>query len=513
MRQLTVGCLFAVLGMGCGAGEETSAGAANEIPADAAEETSAGAGSNLAPDPGAEPGSGSGAIGIDAEVPDASPDPGPTVTSGVGSDTTIVNRTFLFRRPDHIRGIYVNSWSAGSRRRMAALLDLARRTEINTFVIDIKDASGYVSHPSEVPLAVETGATGDIRIPSLSWLLGQLETAEIYPVARIVIVKDPVLAAARPELAVQDTAGGVWTDNNDVVWLNPFNRDVWEYHVDLAREVAEMGFREIQWDYVRFPDAPASALGRAHFPGRGGQPKTAAIREFLAYSRDELSDLDVQVTADVFGVTTSATRDVGIGQVWESFIDVVDVALPMVYPSHYWKGSFGIEQPNAHPYEIVRQALSDALRRSAALDRAGTTRPWLQDFTLGSPRYEAPEVRAQIQAAYDLGIMEWVLWNPGSRYTEDALEPAEGFPVEPLVRIADQIVPVSRRFELFDTTTVVAEPAEAVNNTSEGDSVRDASGPPATDTLTVQPTTLPDTLAVQRTARPDTTGTARRGLR
>ena len=341
-----MGCLLAVLCTGCGVGEDVPAGAAEETPrGTAGVEAESGAGSELEPAPAAAPDPAGNGIGGASEVPDASADPtdpAQAATPGLGTDTTPANRTFVFHRPDHVRGIYVNSWSGGSRRRMAALLDLARRTEINTFVVDIKDASGYVSHPSKVPLAVEIGATEDIRIPSLSWLLGELEAAEIYPVARIVIVKDPILAAARPEVAIQDTAGGVWTDNNDVVWLNPFNRDVWEYHVDLAREVAEMGFREIQWDYVRFPDAPASALGRAHFPGRDGQPRTAAIRGFLAYSREALSDLEVDVTADVFGVTTSATGDVGIGQVWESFIDVVDVALPMVYPSHYWKGSFGI---------------------------------------------------------------------------------------------------------------------------------------------------------------------------
>lgn len=451
---------------------------------------------DIAADSEAGPETDASSIGTDGDtlVATTDADSAHRTSDSIVADTTPAERTFFFfTRPDHIRGLYVNSWSGGSRRRMAALIDLAERTEINTFVIDIKDASGYVSHPSKVPLAQETGATEDIRIPSMAWLLGQLEEAGIYPVARIVIVKDPVLAAARPELAVQDTAGGVWTDNNGVVWLNPFNEAVWEYHVDLAREVAEMGFPEIQWDYVRFPDAPASALGRAHFPGRNGQPRTEAIREFLAYSRDALADLEVDVTADVFGVTTSATRDVGIGQVWESFIDVVDVALPMVYPSHYWKGSYGFEEPNAYPYEIVRKALRDALERSAALEGAGATRPWLQDFTLGPPRYEAPEVRAQIQAAHDLGIMEWVLWNPSSRYTEDALEPAEGFAVEPLVRVGNQVVPVSMRFELFDTATVVAQPDEA---SASGDS---ASGPdggaPATDTLPEAAGTRPDTVA------------------
>ena len=218
---------------------------------------------------------------------------------------------------------------------------------------------------------------------------------------------------------------------------------------------------------MRFPDAPASQLARARFPGGDGVSKADAIRAFLSQSREDLADLDVEVTADVFGVSTSATGDVGIGQVWESFIDVVDVALPMVYPSHYWRGSFGYEAPNSHPYEIVREALEHALRRSAAVEGAGSTRPWLQDFTLGKPRYGAPEVRAQIQAAYDVGIHEWILWNPGSRYTEEALEPVDGFKTDPLMRIASEIVPVSKRFELFDTVTAI--PAEQTG--SETDSL------------------------------------------
>ena len=194
-----------------------------------------------------------------------------------------------------------------------------------------------------------------------------------------------------------------------------------------------------------------------------------AIRDFLKYSQAELAEIGVSVTADVFGVTTSARRDVGIGQVWESFIDVVDAALPMVYPSHYWKGSFGIATPNAYPYEIVKGALRDAVRRSEVVDGAGSTRPWLQDFTLGKPRYEAPEVRAQIQAAYDVGINEWILWNPGSSYTEEALEPVGGFVTEPLMRVAGQIVPVSRRWALLDTATARApEQAGAGADTSAG---------------------------------------------
>ena len=506
MKHLAAGLMIAILFSGCKEGEDVSR-------QDAETAGTPAGGANTAPEAGsslpaasveemqvAGPSTGEVAVegihagaGAPGESPVAAPaaarpnpDPDP-LTRAVGeSGLTADERTFFFfERPEHVRGIYVNSWSAGSRRRMAALIGLAQRTEVNSFVIDIKDATGYVSHRTAVPLAREIGATGEIRIPSMTWLLSQLEEAGIYPIARIVIVKDPLLAAARPGLAVQDTSGGTWEDNNGTVWLNPFNRGVWEYHVDLAREVAEMGFPEIQWDYVRFPDAPASALGRARFPGREGRPRTEAIREFLAYSRAELSELGVDVTADVFGVTTSATRDVGIGQVWESFIDVIDVALPMVYPSHYWKGSFGYEKPNSYPYEIVRRALEEAVERSAGMEGAGATRPWLQDFTLGPPRYEAPEVRAQIQATYDVGIEEWILWNPGSRYTEAALAPAGGFIEEPMVRIANEIVPVSRRFELFDTVTVVAEEGE---------------GPEGTDSVQA-PRRATDTTGVRRGGR------------
>jgi len=155
-------------------------------------------------------------------------------------------------------------------------------------------------------------------------------------------------------------------------------------------------------------------------------------------------------------VTTSARRDVGIGQVWEAFIDELDVALPMVYPSHYWEGSFGFTEPNAHPYEVVGRALRDAVGRSAQIEGAGRTRPWLQDFSLGQPAYTAAEVRAQIQATYDAGIDEWILWNPGSRYTEAALQPEGGFEGEPYIRLADRLVPASERWAVLDSVATSA---------------------------------------------------------
>ena len=389
------------------------------------------------------------------DVP-ASPGAPDTVTLVRGPREDFPNARFP--RPESVRGLYVNAWAAGSQRRMTAMLDIARRTEINSFVIDVKDATGFISHRTEVELAHAIGATDEVRIDDLPALLDRLEAEGIYPIARIVIVKDPILTTYRPEFAVLDTAGGIWVDGKGVAWLNPYSDDVWIYHVDIAREVAKMGFPEIQWDYIRFPDAPASDLGRAVFVGAEGRTRADAIRGFLEYARSNLADLPVRTTADVFGVTTSFRRDIGTGQVWEHLIDVVDVALPMVYPSHYWEGSFGHEEPNARPYEVVYSALSDAVRRSAAIEGAGLTRPWLQDFSLGPPIYAAAEVRAQIQATYDAGIDEWILWNPGNRYTESALEPVEGFEREPLVRVAGVLTPVSRRYIVLDS--VAALPSE-----------------------------------------------------
>ncbi|TVP76585.1 MAG: GTP-binding protein [Gemmatimonadales bacterium] len=302
-------------------------------------------------------------------------------------------------------------------------MGLARRTEINTFVMDVKDATGFVSYPTTVPMALEVGADQELRIRNPRALLERLAREGVYPVARIVIFKDALLPEVRPDLAIQDSIGAAWVDGRGEQWVNPYSRAVWEYHVALAREAVELGFAEIQWDYVRFPDRPASELREVVYPGAEGRSRTDAIREFLAFSREELADLEVPVTADVFGVATTATSDVGIGQRWEDLVDVVDAILPMIYPSHYYAGSFGLDHPNAHPYTVVRLALEAALRRSGEVEGAARIIPWLQDFSLGEPRYGAEEVRAQIRAVHDVGIQEWILWNASGRYTEEALRP------------------------------------------------------------------------------------------
>ena len=357
--------------------------------------------------------------GVAAPPPPVRPSPPPDYGEPVPPEARVP-------KPDAVRGIYLNAWAAGSRARRTALIELAEATEINAFVIDVKDATGYVSYRTRSELARQIGADRDIRIANIREVLDELRARGIYPIARIVVFKDPLLAERRPDLAIQRADGTVWVDHHGEKWVDPYNREVWDYNIELAREAVELGFSEIQWDYVRFPDVPQSYMREAVYPARQDRSRVQAIREFLTYSREELKDLGVPVTADVFGLTTSAGDDMGIGQKWEELVDVTDVLLPMVYPSHYARGSYGIDHPNSHPYTTVKTAIEHALRRTKGVEGAATIRPWLQDFTLGSPRYGPEYVRAQIRAVYDAGLTEWLLWNPGSRYTAAALAPEGG---------------------------------------------------------------------------------------
>jgi hypothetical protein len=331
-------------------------------------------------------------------------------------------------KPKAVHGLYLNAWAAGSNRKVAELLALADSTEINTFVIDVKDATGYLSYRSAIPLANAMGSDHDVRVRHPRALLAKLHRAGIYPIARIVVFKDPVLAARRPDLAIQKADGSLWTDHHGEIWVDAYNREVWDYNISVAREAIGLGFSEIQWDYVRFPDVPRSYQLTAVYPARAGRNRQQAIREFLQYAHARLDSLDVPITADVFGITIASKTDVGIGQHWEDMSDVADVLLPMVYPSHFPPGSYGLADPNASPYDIVHLAMEQAVRRSASIPDAAAVRPWLQDFTLGPPVYDAPQVRAQIQAVYDAGLKEWILWNPGSRYSPGALVGSTGVP-------------------------------------------------------------------------------------
>jgi len=338
-------------------------------------------------------------------------------------DSLIIPRAPLVATPSPVRGLYVNRWAAVGDK-MWELIGVARRTEVNALVIDVKDDRGFVLYRSRVPLAREIGAdtVAPMRASRMRAVLDTMRAHGVYPIARIVVMKDPVLARKKTEWAIRRADGKPWLDKNGNPWLDPHHRGPWQYAVELACEAIDLGFSEVQYDYVRFPDE-RRLLTEAVFPLAHGRDRASVIRDQLRFLRGSLRPYGVPVTADVFGLTTSEPTDMGIGQLWEKFVDAVDVVLPMTYPSHYAPGNYGLRHPNGSPYRVIDEALKDAKRRSAGIANAAKVIPWYQDFTLGPPRYGVPQLRAQIQAGYDNGVLDWMLWNPGSRYTVAALRP------------------------------------------------------------------------------------------
>jgi hypothetical protein len=276
-----------------------------------------------------------------------------------------------------------------------------------------------------VPTAQQIGANKCTRARDARARIDSLLAHGIYPIARIVVAKDPLLAEHRPQWSVHLADGELWRDRIGSAWVDAYNDSVWVYSGELAREAIGMGFAEAQFDYVRFPDEPRERLATAIFSARRhGDTPRAAVRRNVQLLKSLLAPLGAPVTFDIFGLTASATDDMGIGQVWEDFSSVADVVLPMVYPSHYRAGAYGFAWPNGEPYKIVHRALEEALDRSQAPD-AAEIRPYLQAFTLGRrlPRYTPVEIRDEIRAAEDLGITSWVLWNPRSVYQRESLRP------------------------------------------------------------------------------------------
>jgi hypothetical protein len=336
---------------------------------------------------------------------------------------------FQWTRPKSVKALYVNAWAFGSPR-LWSLVRLVDSTDINALVIDVKDDTGCLLYRSEVPTAQAIGAGACARTRDVRSRLDTLREHGVYAIARIVVAKDPLLAKGKTAWSVQSRDGGLWRDRIGSAWVDAYNDSVWVYAGQLAREAINLGFAEVQFDYVRFPDEPRSRLATAIFAARrGGESQRESVRRHVQLLTDLIRPLGAPVTFDVFGLTASVTDgDLGIGQVWEDFADVADVVLPMVYPSHYKRGAFGFRSPNANPYAVVRLALTDALARSRS-PNAAEIRPFLQAFTLGRrlPRYTPAEIREQIRAAHDLGIDSWVLWNPRSVYQRAALPPYSSF--------------------------------------------------------------------------------------
>ncbi len=319
----------------------------------------------------------------------------------------------------YCKGIYVTSWIAGTQR-AEELIRMVGRTELNSMVIDIKDATGRIGYESQVPLAREIGASQS-RIRDIDTLLTRCHRAGIYTIARIVVFQDPHLGKSCPEWALKDQTGELWRDHKGLIWMDPACKEVWQYNLDLAKEATRKGFDEVQFDYIRFPsDGRISTLTYPIWDRR--VPKHEIIRQFFAFASSELAPYKIPISVDLFGLTLWHDDDLNIGQRIVDAMYYVDYICPMVYPSHYPRQFMGFENPADHPYEIIYQSLIRGQSKLSQARARARLRPWLQDFNLGA-RYDEEKILLQKRAVYDAQCFGWTFWNPQNRYSEMALEP------------------------------------------------------------------------------------------
>lgn len=320
------------------------------------------------------------------------------------------------RISSNARGVHVTFLWAGARHRWDLMLSLVDSARLNTIQLDVKDESGRIGYNSQVRLANEIKAgTGLMPIEEY---LNDLKSRGIHSIARIVVFRDPYLAEKRPDLMVKAADGSPLAGG---AWVDPYSREVWDYNLELAVEAYELGFDEVQFDYIRFPEGrTASTAIYSSKPGGDNRSRVDVIADYLGYVRAAITWNRV-FSATIFGFMSIATDDQGIGQRAERMAPFIDYLSPMSYPSHYGPGNYGFVNPNAHPYEIIDASLKDF---KPLVESTGCLlRPWLQAFSMGSPPYGRPEIRAQINATEDNNIKTWLLWDPTASYLAEEIAP------------------------------------------------------------------------------------------
>lgn len=333
------------------------------------------------------------------------------VTTTTTSDTKHEERV----TERYIRGIHLTAWVSGSEKHRKIAMDLFENTELNTAVIDIKESEGHV-YIDGIKI-VDANRAYVVAIPDIGEYIPYLKSKGIYTIARIVVFRDGTMARKNPDLAVKNPDGTIWTDRKNVAWLDPYNKYAWDYNLQIAERAATIGFDEIQFDYIRFPTDGNTKNCRYSKPHCAAEASKTLVG-FLKEANKRLKAKDVKISIDVFGLTTTAADDMGIGQKIVEMTEWVDYVSPMVYPSHYEKGNYGIAEPNKEPYKVVCYAMEGALKRIPERK----LRPWLQDFSYGGYKYDKNAVRAQMQACYDNKVSNWLLWNPKCVYTREALK-------------------------------------------------------------------------------------------
>lgn len=331
------------------------------------------------------------------------------------------------RIPVKVKGIYVSGPRAGNETYMKELKELVDTTELNAMVIDIKNDSGEITYNMDLDIVQEIDASINY-IRDMEGLIKELKAKDIYLIARIVAFKDPLLAKGKPELSLKKKDGSIFKDKDGLSWVNPYKKEVWDYLIAVAKEAVKLGFDEIQFDYIRF--STDSGMKQVDF-GEESKDKTKidAINEFTKYASEQLKPQGVFVSADVYGAIIDSEVDANIvGQDYIQMSKYLDYICPMIYPSHYADGAYGIEHPDLEPYNLILQALQKSekqLNQIKVGNQKAIVRSWLQDFTAvwltHHKSYGAEEIRAQIKAVNDAGYEEWILWNGSNNYTKSGL--------------------------------------------------------------------------------------------
>ena len=335
---------------------------------------------------------------------------------------------------DGVKGIYVTATSAGGDK-MEELTEMINNTDLNTMVIDIKDDYGNITIDLDSDNELIQEMTKEaIDVDELMQLLDE---NDIYPIARIVTFKDTLLAEARPEWSFTNGDGSVWSNGGGDSFVNPYEKEVWEYNTEVAIEAAKLGFKDIQFDYVRFPEGFENRDKELEYThGHYGSDsedvinmeyRNRAVTDFVGHAKEALMPYGADVSIDIFGYAAVVRETPGIGQSFPGIAEEADVISSMIYPSHWGPGNLDIEKPDLEPYEVVDNYMKVEKEIFEELgDDAPVTRPWLQDFTasyLGAGNYKnygAKEVNDQIRALSDNGVNEFLLWDAKNNYSESA---------------------------------------------------------------------------------------------
>lgn len=340
--------------------------------------------------------------------------------------------------PSPLRGAYMTSCIASGKNLRKPLTDLVDKSELNALVIDIKDYTGMVSFE-----------TGDDRfvlnkngciIPDIKEFIAELHRKQIYVIGRVTVMQDSTYTKLHPNAAVKRKSNGeTWRDKKGLSFIDPGSTEYWQYMIDLGKASHGVGFDEINYDYIRYPSD--GDMSDAVYLRSASSTKPEMMKKFYVYLGKGMREAGIPISADLFGMTTTNTDDLGIGQVLENALPNFDYVAPMVYPSHYPPNFNGWKDPNMVPYALIKFVMTRAVERANELEAkeagfvkststptfeptgkyADRLRPWLQDFDYGKVYTEA-DVRAQIKATNDAGLDSWMMWDPSNKYTPSAYD-------------------------------------------------------------------------------------------